>query len=640
MQISHKTEIQSKVVKTLDGAILIASGPGTGKTQIIIERTVNMINEQGVDPKEILLLTFSKKAALDMRAKLSELLDSENLPFVGTFHSFCITILRNYSFKVGIEKNFKILDPADQIELLQEIIKGAKFSSLQDLLERIGKLKNDFVSPLNAPFDLQEVFRNYQGALKAKNAVDFDDLIVKTARLLEKHPEVLNILPFKYISVDEFQEISKAQYKILQLLAKRDGNICVAGDSDQAMYTNRDLNVQNFIKFGDDHKEVKLITLNDNFRSTPQIINASEKVIEKNEKRMQREMNSTKNDGSLISICGADNDYSEIDYITQTIELKRGGFNKIEEKKFSDFAVLFRTHLQGKVLEEAFIKKGIPFQFIGSIPFYEKVEVKDLLSYLRAIYDPNDEIAMKRIIRKFAKGVGNSTIEKIKNYSIVYEIPFYQACLELDTISLTDDVRKSLSKFIKMHETLRNFAVENKVSDLIKYLCEKITYFEIYKDKIRQDNVFELISYSLEFNDMPPYEGLKALIDETVMMRDKDLYDKSKNVVTLMTLHASKGFEFPIVFISGVDDGLIPYELEEGISEEEERRLFYVGITRAEEELHLIYAKERNWFGEKTEMKKSRFLNDIPRELIQEKFQERAGSAKKKEVADEQESLW
>ncbi len=658
MTTSHKcnysellNEKQLEAVETLDGAMLIAAGPGSGKTRTIVYRTVYMINEQGIDPKEILLITFTKKAAIEMRERLSELLDSENLPFVGTFHSLCLTILRNYSFKIGIEKNFKIFDPTDQIELLQEILKGAKKKSLQDLLKRISKLKNDFVAPLNAPFDLQEVYRDYQGALKAKNAVDFDDLIVKTVRLLEKHSEVLEILPFKYISVDEYQDTNKAQYKLVKLLAKRNGNICAIGDSDQAIYAFRGANVENFLKFGEDFKNMKLIKLDKNYRSTPQIIKASEKVIEKNEKRMQGDLCAAGEDGPLISVCEANNDYAEMDYITQTIDLKMGGLSRqskelkqIEDvnevRKFSDFAVLFRTHLQGRVLEEAFLRKGIPYQIVGAIPFYDRAEVKDLLSYLRCIYDPNDENSMKRVIRKFAKGVGETTIEKIKNYSIVYEIPFYQACLELDTISLTNDVKKSLGNFIKSHENFRNFVVENKLSDLIKFVCEKITYFEIYKDKRRQDNVFELIGYSLQFDDLPPYEGLKAFIDETAMMQDKDMYDQSKNVVTLMTLHASKGLEFPIVFISGVDDGLIPYEFDEGINEEEERRLFYVGMTRAEKELHLIYAKERNWFGEKTEMKKSRFLNDIPSDLVQEKFQERAIREKKKEVADEQESMF
>lgn len=644
-------EKQLEAVETMDGPMLIAAGPGSGKTRTIVYRTVYMINEKGIDPKEILLITFTKKAAIEMRERLSELLDSDSLPFIGTFHSLCLTILRNYSFKIGIEKNFKIFDPTDQIELLQELVKGAKKKSLQDLLKRISKLKNEFVSPLEAPFDLQEVYRNYNAALKARNAVDFDDLIVKCVRLLEKHPEVLEVLPFKYISVDEYQDTNEAQYKLVRLLARRDGNICVIGDSDQAIYAFRGANVQNFLKFGEDFENVKLIKLDQNYRSTPQIIQASEKVIEKNEKRMQRDLSAASSDGPLINICEANNDFAEMDYIIQTIDLKMGGISReskelkqIEDteevRKFSDFAVLFRTHLQGKALEEAFLKQGIPYQIVGAVPFYDRTEIKDLLSYLRAIYDPNDENSMKRIIRKFAKGVGESTIEKIKNYSIVYEIPFYQACLELDTISLTNDVKKSLGDFIIMHENFRNFAVENKVSDLIKFICEQITYFEIYKDKKRQDNVFELIGYSLQFDDMPPYEGLKAFIDETAMMQDKDMYDQSKNAVTLMTLHASKGLEFPIVFIAGCDEGLIPYEFDEGINEEEERRLFYVGMTRAEEELHLIYVHERNWFGEKTEMTRSRFLGDIPTELIQERSQERAVRERKKEVPDEQESLF
>jgi DNA helicase-2/ATP-dependent DNA helicase PcrA len=406
------------------------------------------------------------------------------------------------------------------------------------------------------------------------------------------------------------------------------------------------------LQFGDDFKDVTLIKLNKNYRSTSQIVQASDKVIEKNEKRMQSELNSIKGDGPAIKVVEANNDKAENDYILQTIDLKMGGVSRqskdlknIEDNdnahKFSDFAVLYRTHLQGKSIEDAFIKAGIPYQTVGAIPFYDRAEIKDILSYLRCIYDPNDETSMKRIIKKFAKGVGETTIEKIMNYSRVYGIPFYQSCLELDTLSLTNDLKKSLGEFITMHETFRKYATENKLSDLIKFVLHKNTYFEIYKDKKRQDNVFELIGFSLQFDDMPAFEGLKAFIDETSMMQDKDLYDQSKDAVTLLTMHASKGLEFPVVFIPGASEGLTPYQFnDEEINEEEERRLFYVGMTRAEEELHIIHANERNFFGDKYKMNPSRFLNDIPEEFIEKREQERVVREKKKEVPDEQASMF
>ncbi len=643
---------QLEAVEILSGAVLIAAGPGSGKTRTLIYRTLYMINEQGIDPREILLITFTKKAADEMQKRLSELIEGDELPFVGTFHSLCLKILRNFAFKVGIEKNFKIYDPSDQIELLQEIIKDAKKKALSDVIKRISKLKNDFISPLEAPLELQEVFRNYEGAMRAKNAIDFDDLIIKTVKLLRKHEEVLNALPFKYISVDEYQDTNKAQYELIKLLSARDKNICVIGDSDQAIYAFRGANVKNFLQFGDDFENVKLIKLDKNYRSTPQIVKASDKVIERNDERMQRELDSTKQDGTLIKVVEANNDRAETDYILQTIDLKMGGVSRqskdlknIEDndelRKFSDFAVLYRTHLQGKAIEDAFIRAGIPFQTIGAIPFYERTEIKDILSYLRCIYDPNDETSMKRTIKKFAKGVGDTTIEKIMNYSKVYGIPFYQSCLELDTLSLTNDLKKSLGEFIEMHESFRLYAAENKLSDLIKFVLHKITYFEIYKDKNRQDNVFELIGFSLQFDDMPLFEGLKEFIDETALMQDKDVYDQSKDAVTLLTMHASKGLEFPIVFIAGASEGLTPYQFsEEEVNEEEERRLFYVGMTRAEEELHIIHANERNFFGDKHEMKESRFLKDIPEELIEKKEQERVIREKKPEVPEEQVSLW
>lgn len=643
---------QLETVETLNGAVLIAAGPGSGKTRTLVYRTKYMIDEQGIDPREILLITFTKKAADEMQQRLSELIEGDELPFVGTFHALCLKILRNFAFKVGIEKNFKIYDPSDQIELLQEIIKDAKKKALSDVIKRISKLKNDFISPLEAPLELQEVFRNYEGAMRSKNAIDFDDLIIKTVKLLRKHEEVLNALPFKYISVDEYQDTNKAQYELIKLLSSRDKNICVIGDSDQAIYAFRGANVKNFLQFGDDFNNVKLIKLDKNYRSTPQIVKASDKVIEKNDERMQRELDSIKEDGTLIKVVEANNDRAETDYILQTIDIKMGGVSRqskdlknIEDnddlRKFSDFAVLYRTHLQGKAIEDAFIKAGIPFQTVGAIPFYERTEIKDILSYLRCIYDPNDETSMKRTIKKFAKGVGDTTIEKIMNYSKVYGIPFYQSCLELDTLSLTNDLKKSLGDFIQMHESFRKYATENKLSDLIKFVLHKITYFEIYKDKNRQDNVFELIGFSLQFDDMPLFEGLKEFIDETALMQDKDVYDQSKDAVTLLTMHASKGLEFPIVFIAGASEGLTPYQFsEEEVNEEEERRLFYVGMTRAEEELHIIHANERNFFGDKHEMKESRFLKDIPEELIEKKEQEKVIREKKPEVPDEQASMF
>ncbi len=643
---------QFNAVENIDGPLLIAAGPGSGKTRTIIYRTVYMIEEKGIDPKDILLITFTKKAANEMNKRLSELIEGDEIPFVGTFHSLCLKILRNFSFKVGIEKDFKIYDPDDQMELMKEIIKGAKKKPLSDILKRISKLKNEFVSPLEAPPELQEVYRNYEGAMREKNAIDFDDLIIKTVKLLKKHEEVLNALPFRYIAVDEYQDTNEAQYELIKLLSARDKNICVIGDSDQAIYAFRGANVKNFLQFGDDFDDVKLIKLNKNYRSTSQIVEASDKVIEKNEKRMQSESNSIKGNGPVIKIVEANNDRAETDYILQTIDLKMGGISRqskdlknIEDTddviKFKDFAVLYRTHLQGKAIEDAFVKAGIPYQIIGAIPFYDRAEIKNILSYLRCIYDPNDETSIKRIIKKFAKGVGETTIEKIINYSKVYGIPFYQSCLELDTLSLTNDLKKSLGDFITMHETFRKYATENKLSDLIKFVLHKVTYFEIYKDKKRQDNVFELIGFSLQFDDLPPFEGLKAFIDETSMMRDKDLYDASKDAVTLLTMHASKGLEFPIVFIAGVSEGLTPYQFnEEEINEEEERRLFYVAMTRAGEELHIIHADERNFFGDKYKMNPSRFLNDIPENFIEKTEQIRQVREKKKEVPDEQVSMF
>jgi len=652
LDLSLLNESQREAVINFNGPFLIAAGPGSGKTRVIAFRTANMILNGGINPEEILLLTFSKKAANEMKERISGLIGERSMPFIGTFHSLCLKILKSYYFKLSINKDFKIYDPADQISVMQKIIHDAKDKSLKDVLDRISYCKSNLITPIEAPAELQEAYRQYQSALKEENALDFDDIIFKTYQLLNKFPEVLEKLTFKYLMIDEYQDTNKAQYEVIKLLAKRDNNICAIGDSDQSIYAFRGANIQNFLNFGDDFTDLKLIKLEQNYRSTPEIIKSAESVIEKNSDHMQRNLWTNKEKGRQVILCNASNEKAEADYIIKTIQLYMGGISRyeIEAKNisdspigygFSDFAVLYRTHMQGNILEESFLKSGIPFQQIGAENFYNHSEIKDILCYLRAVFDPFDEAALVRIINKPVRGIGAATIEKIRLYAKDFGMPFYQACQEIDTLPLSDENKKSLGDFIQLFEEFRLTATKEKLSNLIKIICEKIQIFELYKDKKRQDNIFELLGFSVQFDSLPPFKGLETFIQETAFMQDKDIYDENKNAVTLLTLHASKGLEYPVVFIAGAEEGLIPYQHndENSVNDEEERRLFYVGMTRAKDELHIIHAKQRNLFGENIEVQPSRFLNDIPKEIIENREHE-LKVRKKKGRNEDQLAMW
>ncbi len=558
-------------------------------------------------------------------------MQSENAPFVGTFHSVCLYILRQYAFKISIPKNFTVYDPADQLQIVQTILKDAKPKSLQDLLKRISNCKNHLVFPSEAPLELQEPYRQYQALLKQENALDFDDLIVKTVHLLRKHPEVLNALPWKYISVDEYQDTNHAQYELIKLLAKRDRNVCVVGDADQAIYAFRGANVNNFLNFGNDFSDVKVIKLEQNYRSTPEIIHGAREVIKQNEDRMQQTIWSAQEDGSPIIICEASDERAEVDYIIKTIEFYMGGTSRyqIEQKfvddetggyKFSDFAVLYRTHLQSKIMEEAFSRSGIPYRIVGAIPLYERTEVKDLIAYVRVIIDPNDKASLLRIINRPVRGIGKACVSAIEKYAKNEGLPFYQACQEVDTLQLKDEQTNAIARFVTLIESLRYESTHVTLSDLLRSIVQKIQFFELYKDKKRQDYIYEVMGYASAFNELPQHERLKEFIREITFMSDKDMYDDSKDAVTLLTLHASKGLEFPVVFVSGVEENLIPYKrVGEEINLPEERRLFYVAMTRAMKKLHLLHAKERNFFGEELKPKRSRFIENLPSEIIKNK---------------------
>jgi len=652
LDLSLLNTSQREAVDIFNGALLIAAGPGSGKTRVIAYRTANMILNGRISPEEILLITFSKKAANEMRERIVGLIGDSNMPFIGTFHALCLKILKTYYFKLSLNKDFKIYDPADQIHLMQKIIHDAKDKSLKDILDRISVCKNNLITPLEAPIELQEAYRQYQSAMKEENALDFDDIIFKTYQLLNKFPEVLEKLLYKYLMVDEYQDTNKAQYEVIKLLAKRNNNICVIGDSDQSIYGFRGANVENFLNFGEDFPDVHLIKLEQNYRSTPEIIKCAESVIEKNSDHMLRNLMTAKEGGKHVVLCNASNERAEADYIIKTIQMYMGGISRydIEAKKmsdrpfgysFSDFAVLYRTHVQGRILEESFLKSGIPFQQIGAENFYSRSEIKDILSYLRGVFDPFDEAALLRIINKPARGIGESTIEKIGIYAKDLGIPFYQACQEIDALPLNDENKKSLGDFIKMFEEFRLTATKEKLSDLIKNICEKIQIFDLYKDKKRQDHLYEILGFSVQFDSLPPFKGLESFIQETAFMQDKDIYDGNKNAVTLLTLHASKGLEYPVVFISGAEEGLIPYKHsnEVDVNEPEERRLFYVGMTRAKDELHIIHSNERNLFVENTLVQPSRFLEDIPQELIEKKIHE-LKIRKKKGKNEDQLTIW
>jgi DNA helicase II / ATP-dependent DNA helicase PcrA len=627
---------QKEAVVTTEGPLLILAGAGSGKTRVLTYRIAYLI-ENGVYPGSILAITFTNKAASEMRERVEVLVGGEaRKMWISTFHSTCVRILRMDIEKLGYNKNFVIYDTSDQEKLvkecLQELNLDEKIFQPKDMLYKIGSLKdilmdedtfyrqnaNDFKNKRIA-----EIYKLFQKKLRTNNALDFNDIIMKTVILFKNHPDVLEHYQrkFRYVLVDEYQDTNKAQYELVNLIAKAHRNLCVVGDDDQSIYGWRGADISNILDFEEDYPNVKTVKLEQNYRCTKNILEAANYVIANNEKRKKKRLWTENCQGENIKFYRADSDRDESGFIVNQIVKQVN-----EGSSFRDFAILYRTNAMSRILEEGFVTTGIPYKVVGGLKFYDRKEVKDILAYLKVINNPLDSISLERIVNTPRRGIGDASIEKVKEYALRKDVSMYSAMLELDNIEdLTKRAANSLDKFISLMNYFIVSRENTKVSDLINEILEKTGYLKELKDentpesKSRIENLEELYSAAVEFEENYEDKSLSMFLERVALVSDQDQISEHGGV-TLMTLHTAKGLEFPVVFIAGFEDGIFPhFSAREDYEEmEEERRLCYVGITRAKEHLYLTCAKQRLMFGRTMVNQISPFLEEIPEGLVQD----------------------
>lgn len=634
-------EPQREAVYHTDGPLLILAGAGSGKTRVLTHRIAYLIGERGVNPWNILAITFTNKAAEEMRQRVDKLVGfgAESV-WVSTFHSACVRILRRFIDRLGYENHFTIYDTDDQKTLIKEVCRkvdvDTKVFKERSLLSAISSAKNEMILPdefeLNAGGDfakmkIAKVYREYEAQMRANNALDFDDLLVKTVQLLQTQPDVLESYQerFRYIMVDEYQDTNTVQFQLVSLLAGKYKNLCVVGDDDQSIYKFRGANIRNILDFEHEFPDAKVIKLEQNYRSTGNILNAANSVIANNRGRKEKSLWTENGEGELIRLRQFDTAFDEADFIGEDIKsaVRQGG-------SYNDSAVLYRTNAQSRLLEEKFIAMNIPYKIVGGVNFYARREIKDLLAYLKTIDNGRDDVAVRRIINVPKRGIGLTTINRIQESATERGIGFYEALLAPELIAGVGRSATKLDSFAALIEYFKTLAEEMNITDLLQEVIEKTGYIESLENedkeeaKTRKENIDELISkaatYEESCQDKDEKATLSGFLEEVALVADIDSLDEDQEYVVLMTLHSAKGLEFPRVYLAGMEDGLFPgyMSINAGDREEleEERRLCYVGITRAEQELTLTSARRRMVHGETQYNPMSRFVKEIPRELL------------------------
>ncbi|MFR1225773.1 MAG: ATP-dependent helicase, partial [Mediterraneibacter faecis] len=616
-------EPQREAVYHTDGPLLILAGAGSGKTRVLTHRIAYLIGERGVNPWNILAITFTNKAAEEMRQRVDNLVGfgAESV-WVSTFHSACVRILRRFIDRLGYENHFTIYDTDDQKTLIKEVCRkvdvDTKVFKERSLLSAISSAKNEMILPdefeLNAGGDfakmkIAKVYREYETQMRANNALDFDDLLVKTVQLLQTQPDVLESYQerFRYIMVDEYQDTNTVQFQLVSLLAGKYKNLCVVGDDDQSIYKFRGANIRNILDFEHEFPDAKVIKLEQNYRSTGNILNAANSVIANNRGRKEKSLWTENGEGELIRLRQFDTAFDEADFIGEDIKsaVRQGG-------SYNDSAVLYRTNAQSRLLEEKFIAMNIPYKIVGGVNFYARREIKDLLAYLKTIDNGRDDVAVRRIINVPKRGIGLTTINRIQESATERGIGFYEALLAPELIAGVGRSATKLDSFAALIEYFKTLAEEMNITDLLQEVIEKTGYIESLENedkeeaKTRKENIDELISkaatYEESCQDKDEKATLSGFLEEVALVADIDSLDEDQEYVVLMTLHSAKGLEFPRVYLAGMEDGLFPgyMSINAGDREEleEERRLCYVGITRAEQELTLTSARRRMVHGE------------------------------------------
>lgn len=627
---------QYEAVINTDGPCLVIAGAGSGKTKVLTHKIAYLLNEKNIKPWNILAITFTNKAANEMKSRVETLVgEAAKEIWMGTFHSICVKILRNFIDRIGYEKSFIIFDTSDQKTLVKECLKSLdiddKMFTDRAVLTEISNAKNEMLEPVQYAMraggdyrkeKIARVYAMYQQKLKENNAVDFDDIINLTIKILAENPDVLEYYndKFKYILVDEYQDTNKSQFTLVTMLAAKYGNITVVGDNDQGIYSFRGADISNILNFEKDFPGTKIIKLEQNYRCTGNILNAANAVIKNNVVKYEKKLWTENDIGELPNFFCGDNEYDEATYVVEQINRLR----REEYLKYSDFAVLYRMNAQSRAIEDILRREDIPYKIIGGLKFYERKEIKDIIAYLRLIYNPSDNLSLKRIINEPKRGVGKTSIDNISKLSDSSNISMYEIIKNAADFGL-NRVFVNTRDFIEQMEYLMAKKDELKISELIKETLNKTGYTKALENEnsveaeTRIQNLEEFLTVAMEFEEESAENSLGEFLEGITLSSDIDGMEDEEDSVTLMTLHSAKGLEFPVVFLVGMEEGIFPgyKSIGEPKELEEERRLCYVGITRARQYLFLTCAKQRTIFGSTTYNAASRFIEEIPKEYLQ-----------------------
>ena len=647
---------QKEAVMETEGPLLLLAGAGSGKTRCITHRIAYLIDECGVKPWNILAITFTNKAAGEMRERVDKLVGfGADQVWVSTFHSLCVRILRRHIDRLGFENGFTIYDADDQKTVMKGICKrlniDTKTYKERTLLGAISSAKDELISvreyELDAANDFgkavyAKAYREYQETLQKNNALDFDDLIVKTVELFKNCPEILDSYQerFQYIMVDEYQDTNTAQFELVKLLAQKYRNLCVVGDDDQSIYKFRGANIRNILDFEKYFPEAKVIKLEQNYRSTQSILDAANAVISNNEGRKDKALWTDRGAGNKIHFRSFDNAYEEAEFIAEDICKKV----KKEGAAYKDCAVLYRTNAQARLLEERMIMEGVPYNVVGGTNFYARAEIKDILAYLKTVDNGRDEVAVRRILNVPKRGIGAATVEKLEDYAQMRDIGLYDAMELADEIMSLGKTAAKIRPFVQLIRGFRKEALTLSVAELIQHIVEKIGYAEYLQDNYDEDgddrleNVEELITKAVNYQETHEEPNLTDFLAEVALVAEIDNVAEDDNRVLLMTLHSAKGLEFPNVYLAGMEDGLFPSYMtiisDDHSDIEEERRLAYVGITRAMNDLTITYARMRMTRGETQYNPLSRFVREIPENLLDDTVPARKTSSESREMLE------
>lgn len=640
---------QYEAVTKTQGPCLVIAGAGSGKTKVLTHKIAYLIEHEGAKPWDILAITFTNKAANEMKERITNLIgEAAKDIWMGTFHSICVKILRRFIDRIGFDSSFIIFDTSDQKTLVKGCLRDLgiddKMFTDRSVLSEISNAKNEMLEPdqyqLRANGDFRKekiatVYELYQKRLKENNAIDFDDIINYTIKILLENPDIMEYYSnkFKYVLVDEYQDTNKSQFTLVTMLASKHGNITVVGDNDQGIYSFRGADISNILNFEKDFPGTKIIKLEQNYRCTGNILKAANAVIKNNEVKYKKELWTQNEEGNLPKVYQAKNEYDEGAYVVEQIEhLKRE-----EYYKYSDFAILYRMNTQSRAIEDILRRENIPYKIIGGLKFYERKEIKDIIAYLRLIQNGNDNLSLKRIINEPKRGIGKTSLDKVEQLSIQTGISMYEIIKNAEQYGL-NRVYLNSREFVNCIEELKAKKEELPISELIKQTLKKSGYTKALENENtieaenRIENLDEFLTVAIEFEEQEAENTLSAFLEGITLSSDIDNLEEDEDYVTLMTLHSAKGLEFPVVFLVGMEEGIFPgyKSISEPTELEEERRLCYVGITRAKEHLFLTCSKQRTIFGSTSYNPVSRFLGEIPEDLL-EGYEEAFGETSNKE---------